>query len=223
MESLEPSRRWVPRISLLSLLLLTGMIASWITTVNLRREVGPLRQENRRLRLQVGELGIDDPAVLQAIGVETYVTKSWKWRVWVPEGRRLAVYVAVESVPKPGMPEIDFPRSAGRLEINRRNSEGAEVEVALAAERTLDGAVRWILREGDASAYVTVPPAASDWLLGRFMGSSGGGRVGVQVKEAPGSPLVLVQKRVYYERGQIPPPGAAPTGDGVMAWIDAYE
>lgn len=212
-----------PRVSLLSLLLLTALTVTSLTTVVLWQEVSPLRSEVRRLRLEAGVLRVEDRKLVHAIGAETYVTKAWKWRVWVPAGRRVAVHVAAQGIPMTGSAEFALPRVAGRLEINRRNSAGTEVELTLAAEKTLDGKVRWILREGNVSTYIPVPADADEWMQASYSGSSGGGLVEMSIKEQPGQPLVLLHKRVFYQRGQIPPANTAETGDGVMAWIEGVK
>ncbi|WP_197526575.1 hypothetical protein [Botrimarina colliarenosi] len=213
----------------MSLLSLTALVALSITTAMLWRDVGPLRAEVQRLRREAGVLTVSDPDLVHAIGVETYVTNAWKWRLWVPANRRVALHVSVSGVPNPhvfypsnGSPYKTMPEPAGRLELDAQNAEGAEIEVTLAAERKLDGTVRWLLHdERGVTIHLPVPPEADKWLVDRASGSSGGGRVGIHVKELPDTPLVLLHKRVYYQRDQIPPPNASETGDGVIAWIEA--
>lgn len=91
MSGTKPNRR--PRVSLLSLLLLTAVVATSLTTAMLWSEVGPLRRENQRLRDEIGELTILDATkvhllVLPTDPVEGY---EWRWRVYVPPGSKYRV------------------------------------------------------------------------------------------------------------------------------------
>ena len=104
MDSVEPMPVSRPRVSLLSLLLLTGMIASWLTTASLWSEIAPLRRELRQLRDESGTLSITDNRKPHAIELETEDPNHWKWRVWVPEGRRYEVCCVHGGVPLKGLP-----------------------------------------------------------------------------------------------------------------------
>lgn len=75
-----------PRFSLLTLLLLTTIVALAVSLAILYRDFLPLQAEVARLRKELGELRVDDPSKLQAIRVETDNELEWKWRVWIPEG-----------------------------------------------------------------------------------------------------------------------------------------
>lgn len=200
-------------------MLVTALVATSLTTVMLWREVDPLRKEVRRLRRAGGVLTISDPKRVHAVGVETHVTKAWKWRVWVPAGRRVAVHVAVSDIPDLHVAgSVPAVKSSGRLELHRQNTDAAQVDVTLAAEKLLDGTVRWNLKEGNVSTHIPVPPKATEWLVGQSSGYSGGGRAGYQVNENPGDPLLLLHQRQYYKSGQVPP-----LGDGVVVWIEEAE
>jgi hypothetical protein len=82
----------------------TAIVALSVTVALLYREVGPLRQEVRKLRDEVGHLSISDPTKLHAIRVDTSEELTWKWRLWIPEeqGYRLRSYEG--EVPKSGYP-----------------------------------------------------------------------------------------------------------------------
>lgn len=86
------------QFSIIHLLLITTIIALSITVTMLYREVGPMRQELKRLRSEVGELHIEDPRKLHAVRVETDQNLDWKWRIWVPEGKRYRVYVRSQKI-----------------------------------------------------------------------------------------------------------------------------
>lgn len=79
------------RFSILNMLMLMTIIALAISVVLLWRKVGPLRAEVRRLRDEVGVLAVDDESKIHIIRVNTRDELTWKWRVWVPQGKALEV------------------------------------------------------------------------------------------------------------------------------------
>lgn len=95
-----------PRISLLSALLLMTIVGLTIVVAQLWREVGPLREEVRRLRDEVGVISVDDPAKVHVIQVDTDDDLEWKWRVWLPENRVYVVRAYGDKVPKEGYPNF---------------------------------------------------------------------------------------------------------------------
>lgn len=99
-----PSRRKGARFSLLTLLLVTAIIALSVTVAMLYRELIPLREEVARLRNELGELNVEDPTKLHAIRVETDNELEWKWRIWIPEGASYRLRGHGGPVPKEGYP-----------------------------------------------------------------------------------------------------------------------
>lgn len=93
-----------PRVSLLTLFLITALVATSLSTALLWQEVGPLRRDLRRLREEIGAITIRDASRPHAIQVDTGNRHRWKWRVWVPEGRRYVVRYVHENVPAKGIP-----------------------------------------------------------------------------------------------------------------------
>lgn len=95
-----------PRLSLLTLLLLLTVAAMVIAIWKLYAEVVPLRAENRELRDELGELSIDDPDKVHAILTPQSEPGrfNYKWRLWIPEGRRYKLCWTTSKVPKQGFP-----------------------------------------------------------------------------------------------------------------------
>jgi hypothetical protein len=105
------SRR--PRISLLSAFLLMTIVGMAIVIIQLWRELGPLRDEVHRLRNEMGVLVVDDPTKIHAIQVNTRDELTWKWRVWIPPGRKCVIRAFSDGIPKKG-----FPQQGGSLFIH---------------------------------------------------------------------------------------------------------
>jgi hypothetical protein len=81
-----------------------ALVACGITIWQLWREVGPLRAEVRRLRDEMGVLSVEDDTKIHAIQVSTDDSLTWKWRIWVPEGRPIYVRHLWGNVPRVGFP-----------------------------------------------------------------------------------------------------------------------
>jgi hypothetical protein len=77
------SRRW-PRFSILTLLLLTTVVAMAIVIALLWSKVVPLQLQVARLQAEMGRLHVSDSQRPQAIAVETNEPLTWRWRVYLP-------------------------------------------------------------------------------------------------------------------------------------------
>ncbi len=112
--------RFRPRFSILTALLLMTIVGMVFAVVHVRNraaslelELRTLAYENRQLRDEVGALSIDDPSKIYAIRVRTDDDRTWKWRVWVPEGTNVEVRYQWVDVPRVGI-----PREQGSVSLN---------------------------------------------------------------------------------------------------------
>ncbi len=76
-----------PRFSLLTLLLLTTVVAMSVALWQLGSEVVPLREEVRQLRAEVGKLSVFDDEKIYAIQLKTEEKNVWWWRIYLPPGK----------------------------------------------------------------------------------------------------------------------------------------
>jgi hypothetical protein len=111
------------------MLLLTALVACGITIWQLWREVVPMRAEVANLRQDAGILTIDDDTQVHAIRVPTDHEHVWKWRVFVPIGKKVTLLRKWGSVPRQGVPEGGFPQSL----------EAGEQLVSLSIKKTTSG------------------------------------------------------------------------------------
>jgi hypothetical protein len=94
----DTDNRRRPQFSLRSILILMigfGIAASMWISFRANRESLLLRQENIRLRNAIGELTIEpgQEDKVHAIAVEELEARTWKWRVYIPDGRPFGLQV----------------------------------------------------------------------------------------------------------------------------------
>ncbi|MEN0109187.1 MAG: hypothetical protein AAF805_00545 [Planctomycetota bacterium] len=196
-----------PRISLLSLLLLTAVVALAATVALQWQELGPLRAENRRLRDEVGELSIDDPAKLHAIRVDTGEPRTWKWRVWVPDGKAYRVCLADRAIPTNGFPDKD-----GSLIVDRPG-EGV---ITFAIRRAIDGE-GWRAKLSGGSGSLGTGGDDLDW-AGEASAATYRGVGESTVRFDDDQPAVLIRYRTAADvnsSSDIPD-----TADGFLIWLE---
>ena len=85
------------RFSLTTLVLLVTILSLALVIWRL----APYRQEALRLRNEVGYLSVSDPSKVHAIRVMTTQEGSWRYRVWIPEGRDFLICLGKVSQPTP--------------------------------------------------------------------------------------------------------------------------
>jgi hypothetical protein len=172
------------RFSLLTLLLATTMVALSVTVAMLYRELGPLRAEVSRLRNEVGELNVEDPARLHAIRVETDNELEWKWRIWIPEG---ATYrLRGEGGP---VPDTGFPSTGGTIYLRDPG------------EQVIRYAIRRDPRDGKwygelHGPHGSVGKDAQPWVEWGSRTSTGGGVGRSTQSYLPGERVELIRFRV---------------------------
>src|SRR5262245_4620503 len=114
-----------PRFSLLSALLLMTIVGLVIVVIQLWRDIKPLRAELRRLRNEVGALSIEDPTKPHAIQVRIVDDNTWKWRVWIPEGKKYELKIATQDIPQQG-----FPQSNGSMVLDEPGETWVQYRIA---------------------------------------------------------------------------------------------
>jgi hypothetical protein len=208
MEEPLPTRRttWRPRFSLLSALLLMTVVCLAIVTAQLWREIGPLRAEVRRLRDEVGVLSIDDPTKVSAIRVRTNEDYTWKWRIWVPDGRSYAIKYSGESIPKNGT-----PKASGYITLSQTGETWIEYKI-----RPEVGTKRWA--DTLETPHGSVGGASQEWVKWKQQTGSGDG-VGHTTKSfEPDKVIVLARQRISQtakSSDKIEDPSA-----GFMIWLE---
>ena len=209
MHDSKPTRR--PRISLQMLLLLVTIISMGLVIWQLNAELGPLRKEVRKLRDETGQVTINDPERIHAIQMVTDYPLAWKWRVNIPSGRKVRVAHQTHRIPKDGLPASNN----GSYLIGPK-----EFVVTVKLDKQPDGRWRSGISCDGVTTYRVFADDATAWLTKGESGSQSKGVHRVVSVEQPGEPLVLLRRRVFYDRGgQVPPANEPAHTDGLLVWL----
>jgi hypothetical protein len=203
-----------PRISLLSALLLMTIVGMAIVIAQLWHEVGPLRKEVRALRNEVGRLSIDDRTKIHAMSVHTDEELTWKWRIWIPEGKTVTTHLQWGQVPRTGVPQrpkssLTFGSGEGTLTLKvRRAASGKKWFANLAT--SLGGSVG-----------IDITADQEYFLWDQWTGASDG--VGASVAFEPDQKtIVLIRNRVAkVNNSSLINKIDGPTA-GFIIWLDQH-
>jgi hypothetical protein len=236
----EPSysaKRWRPRVSLLTALLLLTIVGLSIVSFGLWREVGPLRLENRRMRAQLGQLRIEDSKKAYAMQLPAYEDNTWRWRIYLPPGGQHVMYDYSGILPaRNGRKDKDWFEEMKQSGRGGGTSSGSHLqgEFTIVAKLLKENG-RWKVAmsftpgDSEQSATLTsetgIAQATDDWPGDyRQRGRIANG-VGMEQKSfAPGEPMVLLaaQRAVVKKL----PGGARRTettkgpAEGIAIWIE---
>lgn len=120
--------RRLPRISILTALLLMTILGMAIVVAQLWREISPLHAANKRFNEERGTLVIGDPTKLHAIQIPSRFAGEGRqsYRVYVPPGQNYVAYLRINGIPKDGLPERKvLPDHAGILGVFQGQLHGS--------------------------------------------------------------------------------------------------
>jgi hypothetical protein len=195
-----------PRFSLRTVVLLMGIAALLLVVWRQYVELGPLREENRRLRAELGALDVQDKSRLHAVQAPQPDEHTWKWRVWIPPGKHYRVAIAGAEISEEG-----FPKNSGRIELV---GEGEEFLTYRIVRDPRTNSWQGTLTFADAS----IGAYPSHWVEWSNISKSTKSVGNVTAIAEPGEPLMLIRCRVAEAiTGNSFP--SEPT-DGFMIWIE---
>ena len=99
MDDTPISNRGRFRFSIRSILLAITFLGLLLAVAQLWREVGPLREEVRRLRVETGQLTVDDPKRIHGFQIPTHENDTWRWRIYLPPGKGYTLYAYSGTIP----------------------------------------------------------------------------------------------------------------------------
>lgn len=174
MDSTQPTKPPRARFSILTLLLLTAIVALTITVVLFYRELEPLRSELKKLREETGQLTIVDPSKIHAIRLPTEDDEPRRYRIYLPPGATYNFNYQANRIPKQGVGEFPNPHQLQPgeylvgVELTRRvDKETGEpissVDVRLDVDATQD------VNSG-FGASIGIGQGRNDWIVNKETG-----------------------------------------------------
>jgi hypothetical protein len=137
----SPALRRRFQFSLRSLLLFTLFTALVLTSVLMHRRLSEAERELVKLRNVAGYLKIDDESKLYAIALDTYERHTWKWRIYMPKGKKYRWKMTAGDIPSNGIPNNDKVWIIDP--VSKPTVEGGEQIVSLAIRK--DSENHWIM------------------------------------------------------------------------------
>lgn len=179
--------------------------------VQWRNEVQKLRNEVQKLREETGQLTITDPEKIHAIQMVTDYPLAWKWRVYIPAGRKVHIAHKTHRISKEELPKANGgPSLVGPKEF----------VVTVNLDRQPDGTWRSAISCNNVTVREVIPEDATTWLTKGESGSWSEQVRRAASVEQTGEPLVLLRRRVFYGRvGQVPPVNEPAFTDGLLIWL----
>ena len=199
--------RWLPRFTIVNLLLVTVIAALVVAYIVANRKWAADLEELQTLRDISGKLTISDPAKMHAIGVPTVGKNKWRWHVYLPElpgGRRFQLHLVTGGVPSRGVPKN---RGDAQVRSGFYNSGEMLIIVEIGNNSSGDLALSGSFPKGEFSH----PIEDGAWLNGGGHSITAVEPGHTQVVDAD-QPMVLLQ---------MLPDGE--TGGGIMVFIDEFK
>ena len=206
------------RISIKNLLLIVAFVGMAIVIALQWREIGPLRAQVRSMRTELGQLNIDEPSVAQAIRVGTTEADHWRWRIYLPPGRKYGLFTYFGTIPPTNSPDQAWFKSvkkSGRGTYGTCRDGEFLFDVRLVKE---DGRWSLVTSNGNGQSTNKISPIG-DWLSERYRSINSA--VGLEKASAfpNGQPMLLMKMLapVVTPTGWEEPKGPA---NGIVVWIE---
>lgn len=202
--------------TLLGLTLLSCLILALFLTAGRMRVA---EREVKVLRDELGYLSVDDRTKIYVISVDAGEEGTWRWRCFLPGGRRYSIHAASTQIPVEGAPL--GPAYSG-FSNHTVDDGGVEVLVTARLRKTDDGNWRLAVasRTGGASSQY-VPDIALDipakhlaWQENHHQVLSGTMGLSQTAVADPDEPIVLRSFRPYYK-------DTTKSGTGYAIWLRA--
>lgn len=184
------------------------------------RRVEAVMAENKQLRLQLGQLNIEDPSRLYAVASPFYSQEDlkWRWQVYLPSSK-FRMCAAVKEIPDDGLPAKRESVLVQRLPKGECSIEAAVVcdhlgQWQFHAQCTAPSAVNLAIAE---SRVIELAEHHADWLV---HGRGQHGHVITNAVVRRGEPLVLMRNRALKKTTETRFEGDLNPCDGVMLWIE---
>jgi len=217
------------RFSIRSILIAMVLLGLTIVVAQLWREVGPLRDEVQRLRVETGRLTVKNPNNVYGFPIATHDQDARRWRLYLPPGKSFTVYAYSGTLPSAST----SGRDKKWLDSIRATATGGSLfSMGMGGEFILDSQIvnvdgQWKLKltsthdNGDVTtrSSTNISQPSGDWLSrpGRAYASSF--KTGAQSELNANQPILLfhLMRPDTTGGGVASPRGAA---DGIALWIE---
>jgi hypothetical protein len=149
-------RRLVPRISLLSFLLLSTLICVSVSHYRLMQENKALKQRNDDLRREIGYLVIDDRNKIYVRQLESFEELTWRFRIYLPKKTGYALHIRASNT------------SWNSMGLNPRESE-FPLTVALRRQASGEWRLNWTIPQSSGSNGADKQIAERFWQSNNFV------------------------------------------------------
>jgi hypothetical protein len=214
-ESSPVRRRWL-QFSLRSMLVLVVLAAIgfslWTSNERLK-ENRRLQEEIKRLKSELGELTIEEgqEGKVHAIGIPTIESFTWKWRVYVPEGRKPRLIASQGMLPTTG-------RDANIGSSSTSWLEAGEQIITVGLRRDHKDQWTWIIKRNSGGSTFGVSKELAKLIEDGNYGSSTSS-VGNSLKVVePGTQIELLRHQMESNKNPVKKPSKLK--DGILIWID---
>ncbi|MEX2138419.1 MAG: hypothetical protein WD894_04115 [Pirellulales bacterium] len=199
------------RFSIRALLLAIAFGALVISHVYTSQQLQETRQENLLLRQELDRFQVEDEQKLHVAALTSPDRLTWRWRLFVPEGRQFVLRTEHKNLPESGLPTPlgwvgdDLP--------------AGELIVTVMAHKKRSGDWSIITMAPRRRSTFTVPVANSRWLDEMDYTSRQEGQSGV-VSYQPGETAMLLRARKSKQLGAGRVTVDMQPTDGLMVWIE---
>ncbi len=99
-----PKRTWRVRFSILSMLLITAIVAISVSHWQTSQQLWQERHERRVIDAALGIPTVTQPEKLTVMSVPMMAEDSWEWHLVIPPKQRYEVFGLFQNIPSEGMP-----------------------------------------------------------------------------------------------------------------------
>ena len=214
--AVKPRRRWL-QFSLRSMLILVVLAAigfSLWTSKQRLEDNRRLQAEIKRLKSELGELTIEEgqEGEVHVIGIPAIESFTWKWRVYIPEGRK----------PRLTASQGKFLMTSKTADVGSSSTswlEAGEQIITVGLRRDHKDQWTWIVKRNSGGSTFGVSKELAKLIEdGNYGSTTSSVSNSLKVVE-PGTQLELLRHQMESNKGSSTNKPNAPR-DGILIWID---
>jgi hypothetical protein len=199
------------RFSLRALLFVTAFVVVVASHTYTSWQLREVRQENILLRQEIDRFPVEDESKLHVAAITSPDPLTWRWRVYVPRGRKFVLRTEHKNLPVDGLPTplgwVGDELAAG------------ELIVTVTAHKERNGRWSLLTMAPQQRSRFFIPAANATWLDTADVGVRQEGRDGIKMVPMGEIAVLLRARKSKHLAGGAVTVDTQPT-DGVMIWIE---